>query len=661
MNKLFFGSVATLFVAILLSSCARVNLKDGLQAYEELRYHDAINNLSKGLEKIDDQEGRIALANAYAQVNDYEKAAQMFEVASLSPNFTDEDRIQHGRVLMSVGKYDEAATLFSGILSRDPGNQEVHALRNSCSKIEELKRDSSRYEVTPLFTGELNSAYAPHLKDGRVYFSGTSARAFEKDPYTGVSYTDLYSAPLEGVNFGKAEKVKGVNGNYHDGIASISPDGSLMVLTRSNYDGKNSLGSDADHINMTQLYMASRKEDGSWDTPTLLPFCNEAYMYAHPVWSPDGNSLIFSSDREGSYGGMDLFKVNREGGIWGQPENLGGVINTTGNELFPSFRSADTLYFSSNSHQTLGGQDILYSVKRNGDWTSPTHLPYPMNTPWDDFGVAFTGDGSTGYFSSDRSGKDQIYYFVANEASFSIDGFVSRKFNDSPIANAKVTITNLTDGIEEVYYTDELGMFETELSPGKNYKVRVEKDGFFAVNESINTSDDPDGKVYKLNLSLLDISNPEGGDGAEGELTDGTGNGDGNIDGSSSNGLPKGVSANQPYKVPNILWDYDDWEVREDAKPYLNYVSKLLKDNPDLNIEIRSHCDSRGSDLYNDRLSEKRAKAVTEYLVKKGVKRSMLVSRGYGKRELLNRCVTGVECSDEEHQANRRTEFRVLD
>lgn len=651
MNKFLYGSVATLFVAILLSSCARVNLKDGLQAYEELRYHDAINNLSKGLEKIDDQDGRIALANAYAQVNEYDKAAEVYEVASLSPNFTDEDRIEYGRVLMSVGKYDEAITLFSGILSRDPRNQEVHALRNSCSKIEELKRDSSRFQVTPVFSGELSSSYAPHLKDGRVYFSGTSARGIEKDPYTGASYTDLYSAPLEGVNFGKAEKVKGVNGSYHDGIASISPDGNTMVLTRSNYDGKNSLGSDNDHINKVQLYQATKKEDGSWGTPTLLPFCNEAHMYAHPVWSMDGNSLVFSSDRDGSYGGMDLFKVNREGGIWGQPENLGEVINTRGNELFPSFRSADTLYFSSNAHQTLGGQDILYSVKRNGVWTNPTHLPYPMNTPWDDFGVAFTGDGSTGYFSSDRSGKDQIYYFVADEAVFSIDGFVSRKFDDSPIANAKVTITNLTDGTEEVYYTDELGMFDVELSPGKNYKVRVEKDGFFAINENIDTSNDPDGKVYKLNLNLLDISNPEGGDGGVAD-----GSGDGSVD-----GLPKGVSANRPYEVPNILWDYDKWEVREDAKPYLNYVAKLLKDNPDLNIEIRSHCDSRGSDLYNDGLSNKRAKAVTEYLVKKGVKRSMLISRGYGKRELLNQCVTGVECSEEEHQINRRTEFRVMD
>jgi outer membrane protein OmpA-like peptidoglycan-associated protein len=359
----------------------------------------------------------------------------------------------------------------------------------------------------------------------------------------------------------------------------------------------------------------------------------------------------------GGYGGMDLYTVTQTDGVWSNPQNLGATVNTMGNELFPTLRSDDSLYFSSNAHQTLGGLDILYSVYRNGDWNAPTHLPYPVNTQFDDFGMAFTNDGTTGFFSSDRSGRDGIYSFISNDDFFNLSGLVTRKFDGSPLEGATITLTNLTDGTEEVFITDELGMFENVLLPGKDYRVKVEKEGFFNVNETVSTRNPDADRNVALNIELLDLSNPDVTDNGG---TGGGENGNGDDVGTGNDRLPKGVNANNPYQVPNIFWDYDKADIREDARPYLDYVAKLLKDNPQLKVEVSSHCDSRGGDFYNDQLSDRRARAVTEYLVKKGVKRSMLLSKGYGKRKLLNRCSDGVNCSEEEHQVNRRTEFKVL-
>lgn len=642
--------IALLAIA-LLASCARVNIKDGMQAFDEMRYQDATVHLARGLQKIDDTDARRALAQSYAATNRYEEARGEYALLALSNSYNDSDRIAYGQMLMSLADYEAAEEIFNGILSRDPSNVTAQSLRNSCRKVDDMRSDSARYEVSPLFNSGVNTAFAPRVLNGKLYFTGTRDGAGEKDQYTGLLFTDLYTATIDGANFGQSEKVAVVNGKYHDGIAAFSADGSTMILTRSNYESKNRLASNDNEINTMQLYQSTKDEEGKWGEPVLLSFCNERSMYAHPEWSKDGKTLYFSSDMAGGYGGMDLYTVSYDNGVWGQPQNLGALVNTAGNEVFPTLRSADSLYFSSNAHQTLGGLDLLYSIKQGNQWSAPVHLSYPLNSAFDDFGIAFTGDKTTGYFSSDRSGRDQIYSFAANEIVYNLSGLITRKFDDSPIENAKVTITNLTDGTEESIESDDVGMFELGLLPGKDYRVRIEKEGFFAVTENFSTRNQEDERQINLNVALLDLSNPD---------TSANGDGTSKDPKNDGKGLPDGLDQNNPYQIPNILWDYNKWDIREDARPYLDYVAKLLKDNPNLKVEVSSHCDSRGSDFYNDRLSEKRAKAVSEYLVKKGVRRSMLISRGYGRSKLINRCSEGVNCSEDEHQANRRTEFQVV-
>lgn len=642
---------------LLLGSCAKISIKDGLEAYDDLRYQDAITHLENGLSKKEDPTARRALAASYLETNQFQQAEEEYSILTSTPGNTDEDRINYGRALMGSGKYNEALEIFEGILSREPSNVVAQNLRSSCLRVDEIMADSSRYAIQSVNTGIVDAAYSPVLNNGKVYFSGEKAGAGEVDQYTGLKYTDLYVAPVENGALGTPEKVEGVNAKYHDGIATISADGNTMILTRSNYDGKK-LARNAEDINVMQLYISTIDSEGNWSEPQLLPFCKADYMYAHPALTEDGKTLYFSSDLSNGYGGMDLYVTRMENETWSKPENLGAAVNTPGNEVFPTLRSNDSLYFSSNAHLSLGGLDLLYAVNNDGEWNGPFHLPYPMNSGGDDFGMTFKKNGDTGFFSSDRSGQDRLYSFEESDLSFVLKGLVTSKSSGEPIADARVIIQNLTDGSEQVIESDNVGMFELDLVPGKDYRIRAEKDGYFSVNEDVSTKNKPEGGDINLNLALLDISNPDG-DTADGN-NDGSSSDNTSSDGTNKN-LPEGVNPNKPYEIPEIHWNYDKSDIRPDAEPYLNYLAKLLKDNEGLKVEISSHADSRGSYPYNDELSEARAKAVTEYLVSKGVRRSMLISRGYGERRLVNGCSDGVECTEAQHEENRRTEFRVIE
>ncbi len=671
-----FKHIALGLSALVLASCASLNIKEGISSYQNYEMDDAIVLLEKGLDKKDHPEGRRSLADAYAQTNQFDMAVEQYELLALSTVLTDDDRIAHGKALMASERYGDAEKIFSGILSRDPSNELAQSLKSSCNKIQEYKQDSSLYEVAPLNIGGTEIAYAPVIFKEGLLFTGERSNSGPKDAYTGLNYTDLFYAPGSGKDFAAAEKMEGVNQKFHDGIATISADGNTMILTRSNYKRKNVLDVNAAEESTTQLYMSEKQEDGTWSAPELMSINDPNYMFAHPSLSSDGNTLYFSSNKAGGFGGMDLWKVEKlETGEWGTPMNLGGKVNSKGDEVFPSLKSADSLYFSSDAQQTMGGLDLLFSAQRNGIWSTPQHLAYPLNTPRDDFGIVFK-DGQSGYLSSDRSGKDQLYTFLIFEPSVVMNGVVTKKGSTLPLSDAIITIINKTDGTEEVVQSDEVGMFEMPLLPGKDYEIKVEKEGYFSTIENFNTRNIQSNESLEQNFALLPLSNDENdisdngsGDGSNDGKQNGTGdksdNNDGNKNGNSGennngNGSTDGINENKPYEIPNINWDYNRWDIRADAEPYLNYVVKLLKDNPDLRIEISSHCDSRGSDAFNDALSEKRAQEVVKYLVAKGVKRSMLISKGYGKRRLLNRCKTGVECSEAEHEANRRTEFKVL-
>lgn len=730
-NSLHITRIASLFiVTLILSSCASTYFKNGKESYENLQYKDAIYFYEKGLRKKDNAEARRHLGESYLLTNDYRKAVETFEGITVYTDNSDKDRINFAKSLMGVERYSEARTILEGIISRDPNNQIAADLLNSCKKVEDLKKDSLQFVVEQVNIPQLPSLFSATHYDGGLIVSSPSGKG-DKDPYTGETYNNLFFTKKNGASWEVPVEMENVNGKFHDAAAAVSPNGQIMVFTRSFQLNSGKMAGNDQRISNTQLYMSKKGADGKWEKPFLLPFSDSKYMFAHPVFTPDGKKMYFSSDMPGGQGGMDIWEVEVSEGNWGTPVNLGTNINTKGNEVFPTVRGNDELYFSSDAHQSLGGLDILYSSKKSGVWGLPKHISYPINTSTDDFGMIWNEDNKTGYFTSDRSGSDKLYFFTEEETKVELEGLIADKSTLLPLKGAKVILKNLTDGTEMMLITDEDGKFNAQLDKGKQYQLLTEAEGYFKQTdtfstvgvtepitkvielETIVTKDPTDDGTY-VTLEGVAINNATGKPVPNANvviknLTDGTiqtvtADSKGrfsaqlprgkdyqvelttkDLEGLHSlttrgvdNSVPmaqtfemwkKGKQPQPPveggvpsavYSVPNIFWDYNKADVRPDAEPYLDHLVQLFKDNPDLKFELRSHTDCRGSDAFNMELSERRAKAAADYLIKKGVSRSSIVSKGYGEKYLINHCRDGVNCSEELHQQNRRTEFMVI-
>ena len=635
---------AFVMASLLLGSCATLYTKAGKDAYDNLQYNDAVYYLGKGVAKKDEADARRKLADSYMKVNDYKNALVNYDIISTYTDNTDKDRVNHARALMGLERYLDAKTILEGIVSRDASNAYAKQLLASCRNIDRMKSDSLNYIIAPVNIPAAGPVYAPRLYNGGILFSSPSGSG-EMDPYTKMSYTNLYTTKREGASWGVPQELVGLNGNYHDAVAAVSPSGNTLIFTRSFTLESGTIAGNENKVSTTQLYNSRKAADGSWEKPTVLPFCDNKYMFAHPVFASDGTTLYFASDMPGGFGGMDIWVAKMTDNVWGTPMNLGGNVNSAGNEIFPSLRRDDELYYSSDIIESLGGYDLMSSSNRNGIWERPVHLSYPLNSSHDDFCIAWNPDNKTGYFSSDRYGSDRIFSFIEDDSKVILNALVTGRDSKLPLGGAKIVLKNLTDGTEQMYITDGNGKLTAELVKGKDYQMISELDGYFSQTDNFNTRGDEDPINKMIEMAELYVTDASGANGADGAKS-------GKKDRSS-------VKAKSIYALPDINWDYNKWEIREDAVPYLDKLVKLFRENNNLKFELLSHTDCRGSFEYNDDLSSKRAKAVTDYMVKKGVPRSIIVSKGYGERELLNDCTDGVSCEESLHEENRRTEFIV--
>lgn len=649
-NTLILRYIALSIATLMLASCASLYNKAGKEAYENMQYSDAAYYLGKGTAKKDDADARRKLADSYMKVNDYDNALTNYEIISTYTDNTDADRVNHARALMGKERYADAKTILEGIVSRDASNAYAKQLLASCKNIDRMKADSVNYIIETMMIPAAGPVYAPRLYNGGLLFSSPSGDG-EIDPYTKQAYTNLYFTKREGASWGSPEVLAGINGNYHDAVAAVSPSGNTMVFTRSYTLESGSLAGNENKISTTQLYTTRKGADGAWEKPTVLPFCDNKYMFAHPAFSSDSKTLYFASDMPGGFGGMDIWSVKSVDNVWGTPSNLGGNVNSAGNEVFPTLRRDDELYYSTDMIESMGGLDLMSSANRNGIWERPVHLSYPMNSSHDDFCMIWNADNKTGYFSSDRFESDKIFSFIEDDTQVTLNALLTGKDSKLPLGGAKIKIKNLTDGTEQMYLTDGNGKFTAQLPKGKDFQIISELDGYFSQTDNFNTRGNEDPINKNIEMAELYVTDANGsGTGNE----SGTGNSIGQNPKDRSSVKSKGI-----YDMPDIHWDYNKWNIRDDAYPYLDNLVKLFRENNNLNFELRSHTDCRGSYEYNDDLSAKRAKAVTDYMVKKGVPRSIIVSKGYGERELLNQCTDGVFCEESLHEENRRTEFIV--
>lgn len=607
----------------LLAGCAQHQLVKGDHAFERMAWADAACHYEQALLKMDDRSIALRAAEAYRRKNDLAKAADWFAYAERMAPLNMDEALAYGRVLQSLGRSGLAAGQFEHVLADRPEDPVVRQLGSAVVDRGSFYEDTTLFTVTPLQLNGLVSAFGATPEGAGIVFAAEKpAQGRNTNPWNGASFLDLYSAqPSASGIWSEPVPLKGdVNMRFHEGPAVISADGKSMYFTRSDYF-KFRLNKDENAVSHLMLFRADKQADGTWGAIHSFAYNGADFSAGHAALSKDGNTLYYISDMPGGFGGTDLYACTRTTEGWGYPRNLGTTINTSANEMFPTV-VGDTLYFASNGHRTMGGLDIVYSVLKDDVWSEPTNMNYPINTSYDDFSLTLLPNGH-GYLSSDRLGSDRIYTFQPHDPTLLLEASFVDEETGAPMANVEVRMLEPTEPEPINLFTDEDGAVSFPLSPERVYQLYGSKDGVFTESREISTVGQRTSRTYQETFRM------------------------------------RPIVLDKPIVIENIYYDYDKWDIRPDAAIELDKVARLFLDNPDLSFELGSHTDSRASDTYNLLLSDARAKSAVDYLVRMGVPSQRLSGRGYGESRPVNRCKNDIDCSEDEHQANRRTEFKV--
>lgn len=451
----------------------------------------------------------------------------------------------------------------------------------------------------------------------------------------GQPFLDLYVGTItdDGELIDIEKFPKPVNTKFHEADVAITKDGKTMYFTRSNYfEGKyrkDSLG-----INRLKMFKAVKDASGQWSAIYDIPFNNDHYSVGHPTISEDQKTLYFISDMPGTLGKTDVFKVDlHSDGTYGDPVNLGPKVNTPGKEMFPYIAGNDELYFSSNGREEgIGLLDIYKSKLSNGEVQSTAHIEAPINSDQDDFGLIINNKTREGFFTSNRSdgmGDDDIYYFKELSCDQTVVGLTKDADTGLLLAGTKVQLFKNNVLIDSLTVTvGQDAVFKFPLDCSSSYRFEGSKENYLDASITLNTNDE-DEKIHEVELRLE----------PDDEFIV--------------------VGDKVLLKINTIYFDYDKSDIRADAEIDLNKAIKILQKYPDLIVEFGAHCDSRGRDSYNDKLSTRRANSTVDFMTENGIPTTQLTGKGYGERMLTNKCSNGVICSEEDHQLNRRTEFVI--
>lgn len=622
-------SVALLSVSLFLSGCASYHLRQGNHYYNDLAYSKAIQEYQKGLSKKENPLARINLAESYRKMNNLPKAEEEYAKVVMQSDAQPIHKLRYAQLLERSGKYVMARSYYELYLQSNPNDEAVKKLKYSCDSITAWQKDSMKYTIqtSTLNTGQSN--FSPvWYKDGIVFTSDRNSKAKSYE-WTGKPFLEMYYSKGNLENgFGSPTALSGINGAYHDGPATFNATGDTMYFTRNNYMKKKVQKSSEDVVDL-KIYRAVKK-DTTWTGLTEFDYNSKEYSTGHPALNAKGTKMYFASDMQGGMGGTDLYVTEKINNAWSKPVNLGPTVNTPYNDMFPMIWKDSVLYFSSEGHYNMGGLDIFSSTIEGSSWSDPRNMGYPLNTSYDDFGIALNDSGSAGILSSNRNSKntteDNLYTFTINDIRFTLEGIAVDKVTQQPVEGVLAELTNTITGTKETVVTGPDGKFKFKLNPETSYTVVGSKDGYFTNTEPVSTigKKQSEDMFVKLKLEL------------------------------------EKIIVNKPIVLKNIYYDLDKWDIRPDAAIELNNLVQIMKENPAIRIELGSHTDSRADDKYNDVLSQKRAESAVAYIVSKGVDAGRMTAKGYGETQLVNKCSNGINCTEEEHQANRRTEFKVV-
>ena len=604
------------------------------------------------------------LSDCYYNTFQYDKGIVALKTL-VAGDYAEPDKIVDPRfnfiyyqLLSAKGDYEKAINQL--VIYKQKTNQQPPNVQEAIERVEAFRLKKSDFDVEKSsFNSEASDFAAIQLNDS-VYFSSDRGGGFSKTDYkwTHRPFLDLYAVGKDSTNqFSGEPKAlpKVINSSLHEGSFTFADDGGTMYFSRSNLvDGKRIFNED--DKNQIQLYV-TKMADGKWSSPKKLPFCTDEYNYQHPAISADGKTLYFSSDNAESTGSYDIFSVSiDENGTFGNPVNLGDTINTTAREQYPFISEDGHLFFASNGHLGLGLLDLFVSELENGEFMTPINLGAPINSQYDDFSLAYSSK-KEGYFSSNRDkANDDIFAFEQTGEIFEREYVNFFEIKDSitggPVPNANVVLKNKTGEVVYENTLDEEGKFTANLLPG-DYTLDLNSPGFKATTAIVLiVKKNNDNHSFTM-TKLFDIDTLTQNDSDESKKVI--------ADLLNDKRNPKIIEINGKlyFDIPFIFFDFDKWNIRADSQMLLNSLSQKIKEYPTVKIRIKSYTDNRGSDMYNDVLSEKRAQSTRDYLVDVGGIPSNRISfKGYGESDPIIDCKD--DCSEKEHQKNRRSQFEII-
>lgn len=644
--RLLTFSVALLSSTSLLFAQPEKELEKANEMYKNFSYVDAIKIYERIAQKgFVNQEMLQSLGNAYYYNAEYKKALPWYEQLFQEGKYKvkPEYYYRYAQTLKSVGDYTQADKMMAKFVELTNANDTRAALFEENKDYQTvIKNNSGRFQLNNASINTENSEYGTALYGDKIVFAGaTDARKAKHgvSQWTGESFYDLYEAEHFDQKLGNRKPFSSsVNTQFNESTPVFTKDGNTMYFTRNNYVNKK-LSSDIENTILLKILRATKDKNGNWGDIVEVPFNSDQYNVAHPALSPDEKYLYFASDMPGSFGNSDIFRVEILGdNQYGTPENLGNIINTAGRESFPYISKDNVLYYSSDGIPGLGGLDI-FAVKFNADGSTskPVNIGMPGNSADDDFCFVFNSDSKIGFLTSNRpggKGKDDIYSFHEDKPLLfscqkNIKGIVKDAKTKAIIANAKVILSDkvMKEVSTDQSKTDGTFTFEKVNCNDSHYYLRGEKEKYETAE--VNVTVGKDEVVYEILLNPRQVA------------------------------VEKGMDLAKVFEIKEIKFDYNKANIRPDAAVELTKIVEVMREYPKMKIDIRSHTDSRGADSYNLKLSDRRAKATLEWIVKQGIDRKRLKAKGYGETRLVNGCSNGVPCSEEEHQENRRSEFII--
>jgi peptidoglycan-associated lipoprotein len=663
--KPFFAliAVSTLFVSLATAqpvntSSPKAMLKAAQEAEEQGNLYTALEYYDKVYDADREKSIYVKVAELNFQLRDYERAEKALNRIVLRDRKKEygEYRFLYAQSLKMNGKYDEAIQQFEQYQLEGKDESKV---KDCKFEIEGCKLAAKMKQADNLLVNNLGKSVnspqteaSPTFDEGNLYYTSLNSKeVITLDGKEGDYYSKIFVSSKEGEAFGKGKALdETINREgYHQGNVSISADGKVMYFTRVQLENS--------QVSESKIYF-SRRNGQDWGAAQEVAGINGEWVAKHPTLGElfGEKVMFFTSNMPGGKGGDDIYyATRREDGIFSTPVNLGEAINTPGTEATPFYRDGK-LYFSSNGHANIGGLDVFESNWNGSVWSKPNNMGKGINSSVDDFHFSLNGDGKQGYLVSNRPGVNNLksktccddmyaWEYEKIKVNLTVTTFARKKKNEkeNPALNGcTVTIfdvTNKNPSKVETRTNADANNFSFTLAPEKEYLIVGTRDGYDGDSTVVNTVGLTKSREMSKTLVLrTEKKAPPPPDEPE-EVT---------------------YTTNEPIRLNNIYYDFDDDKILTDAEQDLNLLFGLMNQYKDMVIELSSHTDARGNDKYNAELSQRRAESAKRYLVGKGIAQERIVAKGYGEAAILNGCTNGVKCEDDQHRFNRRTEFKIL-